>query len=128
MGQILFKLSIMFTKISLFFIYRDLFSHIDATMIRVTRLLNYITAFLVVGYYGSATLVSIFSCTPITKAWKYNEPGRCINSHTFLYSTAACNIFTSLLLISIPIPLLLRTKHHKTETTQLLFLILLGLV
>lgn len=122
----MFKLSIMFTKISLFFIYRDLFSLIDAPVIQITRLLNYITAIVVVGYYGSATVVSIFSCTPVTKAWKTSQPGTCINAHAFLYSTAICNIITSLLLISIPIPLLLRTKHHKAETTQLLFLVLLG--
>lgn len=128
LGQILFKLSILFTKLSLFFIYRDLFAQVDSTIIRITNAANYVTAFIVISYYGAATLVSIFSCTPVTKAWKPSQKGTCINSHAFLYSTAACNIITSLLLISIPIPLLLRTKHRKTESTQLLFLILLGLV
>ena len=128
LGQILFKLSTLFTKLSLFFVYRDLFAQVESIIIRITSAANYVTAFIVVSYYGAATLVSIFSCTPVSKAWKPSEHGTCIDSHAFLYSTASCNIITSVLLIAIPIPLLLRTKHHRTETTQLLFLILLGLV
>lgn len=127
LGQILFKLSTLFTKLSLFFIYRDLFAQVDSAIIQITNAANWATAFIVVGYYGAATLVSVFSCTPVTKAWKPSQMGSCINSHAFLYSTASCNILTSVLLISIPLPLLLQTRHRKIETTQLLLLILLGL-
>jgi hypothetical protein len=127
LGQILFKLSTLFAKLSLFFIYRDLFAQVDSLIIRITSISNYVTAFVVVTYYTAATLVSIFSCTPVSKAWHPKDHGSCIDSLAFLYSTAACNIITSLLLISTPIPLLLRTKHRRTETSQLLFLVLLGL-
>jgi hypothetical protein len=100
---------------------------VDDLIIRISGIANNVTAVVVVGYYGAATLVSIFSCTPVNKAWETKEKGTCIDSQAFLYSTAACNVITSLLLISIPLPLLLRQKHRRTETTQLLFLILLGL-
>ncbi|KIN07128.1 hypothetical protein OIDMADRAFT_139776 [Oidiodendron maius Zn] len=59
LGQILFKLSILFTKLSLFFIYRDLFAQVDSTIIRITNAANYVTAFIVISYYGAATLLIV---------------------------------------------------------------------
>lgn len=49
LGQILFKLSILFTKLSLFFIYRDLFAQVDSTIIRITNAANYMTGFIEIG-------------------------------------------------------------------------------
>ncbi|CEJ90320.1 hypothetical protein VHEMI06111 [[Torrubiella] hemipterigena] len=126
--QVLFKISILFTKLSLFFVYYDLLDQVESLSVALSRAVNYFTAIIVFGYYTAATFVSVFACTPIYKSWAPKTEGYCINNGAFLYSTAAANILTSLLLIGIPLPLLLRTRFRKREITQLVGLILLGLV
>lgn len=126
--QVLFKISILFTKLSLFFVYYDLLDQVESLSVALSRAVNYFTAILVFGYYTAATFVSVFACVPIYKSWTPKADGYCINNGAFLYSTAAANILTSLLLIGIPLPLLLRTRFRKREITQLVGLILLGLV
>jgi len=118
----------MFTKLSLFFVYRGILETVDTWWVRLSRILNYVTAFIVAGYYTAATIISIFECTPVEKAWKTSLPGKCINTSSFLYATAGMDVITSLLIIFIPIPVLLRTKHRKSEVAQLIGLILLGFV
>jgi hypothetical protein len=60
--------------------------------------------------------------------WYPDKPGKCINKSQFFYATGIVNVITSVLLISIPLPVLLKTWHGRSEITQLLALILLGVV
>jgi len=87
------------------------------------------TALLIVGYYGAAFFVSIFQCTPVSRSWLFGKHmgGSCIDLDEFRYCTAAANIITSVLLISIPLPALIRMKHTRPEVSELIVLILLGL-
>ncbi len=118
----------MFTKLSLVLLYRGLFKRADTVLSRSCRRLNNFTAILIVGYYSAAFVIAVFECTPVDKSWYPNKPGTCVNKYIFFYFTGAVNITTSLLVISTPLPVLFTTRHHKTEITQLLGLILLGLI
>jgi hypothetical protein len=100
----------------------------DTFWIRFCRGLNYFTAFLVVAYYGAAFLGTIFECTPVDKMWYPNKPGTCIDKSAFFYATDAVSVITSLLVISTPLPVIFIVRRRRTEITQLLGLILLGLV
>jgi hypothetical protein len=115
-------------KLSLFLVYRELFSKAMEPLIRYSRAANYATAFLVFTYYTAAFLVSIFQCTPVAKAWNTQLNGTCVNMTAFRYSTAVVNIVTSLLVIGIPLPTLFQVKHRSSELTQFTILILLGLI
>ncbi|KAH8756403.1 hypothetical protein F5882DRAFT_385132 [Hyaloscypha sp. PMI_1271] len=128
LDQLLSKPTMMFTKLSLVFIYRRLFQTTSTALIRFCRGLNYFLTILIVGYYSAAFLIVIFECTPVDKSWHRHKPGTCINKYIFFYFTGAVNITTSLLVISMPLPVLVKLKHRKTEITQLLGLILLGLI
>ena len=128
LNQIFFKMTTLFTKLSLCIAYTKLFQRATNSTIRWTRIVNYATAFLVVGYYGAAFFVSIFQCTPISKVWRPKEVGTCINLTDFRYSTAAVNTFTSLLVIATPLPALFQIRRHGSEISQVCFLILLGLM
>jgi hypothetical protein len=83
---------------------------------------------LIIGAYGSAFFVSIFQCTPINKTWNKHVDGTCVNLTEFRMSTAVFNLITSALVITLPIPTLIKFKKKRPEVTQLLGLILLGLV
>lgn len=96
--------------------------------VRFCRGLNYFTAFVVVTYYSAAFLATVLECIPVDKMWYPNKPGTCINKSVLFYATSTVSVITSLLVISTPLPVLFILKHRRTEITQLVGLILLGLV
>ncbi len=126
--EIFFKMTTMMTKLSICFIYYDLFKKANSRLIRATRTVTYGTALLIIGYYVPAFFVSIFQCTPVSKSWYSKESGTCIDLVKFRFYTAAANIITSVLVIATPLPALSKMRHTRPEVTELMGLILLGLV
>lgn len=126
--MIVFKPTYLFSKLSLCLVYAQLFKRADSLTVRITRVLVYITTFVVVVYYGAATIISIFQCTPVEKSYLSKTPGSCIDLTQFRFSGHAVNIITSIMVICIPLPALFKMKDKRPEIKQLLFLILLGLV
>lgn len=127
-NQIVFKLTTPLCKLSLCLIYRAMCSTSTDRISRLTRLAIWATIYLIIGAYSSAFLVSIFQCTPIDKTWNKKTNGICIDLVAFRMSTAVFNVITSVLVIAIPIPTLVRVKKQRPEVKQLIGLILLGLV
>lgn len=118
----------LFTKLSLCIAYLGLFKRAAGRLVQWSRRVNYTTALIVVSYYGAAFIVSIFQCTPVSKTWRKSKAGTCIDLTKFRYSTASVNIITSVLVITTPLPVLFRIRSRKNEVTQVIILILLGLV
>jgi hypothetical protein len=121
----------MFSKLSLGMVYQSLLSTADTTLVRWSRIVNWITIFIVTGFFTSATFVGIFACTPVNKSWFPKEAGTCIDTTImFNYITSSINILTSVLIIGIPLPVLFKTAggNKKIEIKQLIGLVLLGLV
>lgn len=127
-NQIVFKLTTPLCKLSLCLLYRAMCSTSTDRVIRLTRLAIWGTIYLIVGVYSSAFLISILQCTPIDKTWNKKTDGTCIDMVAFRMSTAVFNLITSVLVIAIPIPTLVRLKKLRPEVKQLIGLILLGLV
>ncbi|KAF1935190.1 hypothetical protein EJ02DRAFT_329748, partial [Clathrospora elynae] len=122
-NQIFFKVTTPLSKLSLCFVYRAMCSTSTSYVIRVTRVAIWGTILLIIGAYGSAFIISAFQCAPISKTWDKEVHGTCINLTSFLF-----NLITSAMVITLPIPTLIKFKKHRPEVNQLLGLILLGLV
>jgi len=122
-------LTTMSSKLSICLVYHGLFQRANSKLVLATRIMTKATALLIVGYYGAAFFVSIFQCTPVSKSWLSSKHmgGSCIDLDKFRCCTAAASIITSVLLISIPLPALIRMKHTRPEVSELIVLILLGL-
>jgi hypothetical protein len=77
----------------------------------------FIAAILLVGSWSlSQVLVGIFICTPIRGFWDSTVPSHCITNLPQWYANAAGNIFTDLLVLLMPFPLLKRLQlpgHQK---------------
>ncbi|KAJ4311721.1 hypothetical protein N0V94_007807 [Neodidymelliopsis sp. IMI 364377] len=127
-NQIVFKLTTPLCKLSLCLLYRAMCSTSTDRIIRITRIAIWGTIYLIIGVYSSAFLISIFQCTPISKTWDKKVVGSCIDLVAFRMSTAVFNLITSVMVIAIPIPTLVKLKKHRPEVKQLLGLILLGSV
>lgn len=59
---------------------------------------------IVVGLFVAVLLVDIFQCHPVAYVYDMSIPGgKCIDQGAFYVSTAALNLFTDLMVLSIPI-------------------------
>ena len=127
--QIFTKFPLMFSKLSLCCVYRDLLRYVDLPAARISRFINYILIGVLTGFFTAATFVGIFSCTPFDKSWFPTKPGHCVDTQImFNYVTSSINISTSVLLIYIPLPVLYLAKNRRIEVKQLFALVLLGLM
>ena len=128
LNQVFFKLTTLFAKLSLCIVYVKLFSKAETPLIKSTRWMTYFIAFSVVAAYGEAFFMSIFECLPVDKTWYTKTPGHCINVTKFRLAIGYVNVITSSLLIITPLPALARVRRHRAEVSQLMGLIILGLV
>ncbi|KAJ3475116.1 hypothetical protein NLG97_g9570 [Lecanicillium saksenae] len=127
--QIFTKLPLLFSKLSLTFVYRNLMHQVDHPLVKASRMLNYTLMIVLTGFFTSATLVSMFACQPIYKSWLPKTPGHCIDSKImFNYVTSSVNILTSVCLICIPLPVLYLAKNKRIEVKQLTALVLFGII
>lgn len=62
------------------------------TVIRATRVAIWGTTSLIIGAYGSAFLISIFQCSPISKTWDKKVEGTCINLTEFRMRVSARDV------------------------------------
>ncbi|KAL9635805.1 MAG: hypothetical protein Q9164_003233 [Protoblastenia rupestris] len=128
LNQVFFKVTTGFTKLSICLILLSMFQRANSGLVRATRTVIWGTIALVVGYYVAAFFVSIFQCTPVSKSWHTKEPGTCVDLDEFRYYNASVNIITSVLVIFTPLPALSKMRQTRPEITELMGLILLGLM
>ncbi|QYT03393.1 PTH11-type GPCRs protein [Trichoderma simmonsii] len=127
--QIFTKLPLLFSKLSLTFVYRDLMTLVDHPLVKFSRAVNYTLMVVLAGFFTAATLVSMFACDPVYKSWLPKVPGHCIDTTVmFNYVTGSVNVSTSICLICIPLPVLYLAKNKRIEVKQLTALILFGLI
>lgn len=128
--QIFTKLPLLFSKLSLTFVYHDLMdARLDFMLVRISRAVNYFLMFIIAGFFTAATLVSMFACDPVYKSWLPKTPGKCIDTTImFNYVTSGFNIFTSACLICVPLPVIYLSQNKGIEVKQLTALVLFGLM
>ena len=118
----------MSTKLSICLIYRHLFRKVNSRLFRATRIVTHGLTVLVIAYYVPAFFVSIFQCSPVSKSWLSKTAGTCIDLTKFRFYNAAFNIITSVLIIATPLPALCTVRRSRPEVSELMVLILLGMV
>lgn len=66
-------------------------------------------------------------CNPPQRTWDpFNTDGTCIDFQALLGATAALNIFTDIVLLAIPIPLVLQLKVNKHKKMLILLTFAVG--
>lgn len=105
MAQIVYKLAINLSKISIVLLYLRIFQLIKWFRITCWALLGAISA-----YCAASVLATALQCSPVSRAMDKSIPGTCINMATFWYANAAFSISTDVILLLIPIPLIYRLE------------------
>ncbi|XPT03226.1 hypothetical protein M3J09_012327 [Ascochyta lentis] len=89
----------------------------------------WITAGAISAFTVAVILVQIFSCLPISAAWDVQQiPIVCIDGATFMHVQGAINVFTDLVLLLYPLPLLPLLKFNKRQRTALIVIFSIGLI
>lgn len=88
------------------------------------KVITFIIAFAVVGWWIAIVLVSIFQCKPIAKNWMPALEGECINIYNFFAGNAGPNIFTDIVILCLPVRQVvkLHVNTFKKISFSLLFL------
>lgn len=111
------------TKISMLFFYLRIFPH-QGTKLQIRVVMG-----MCICYAIAFVPVIIFQCKPISyfwRQWSGELSGTCINSNAMVWSMAAINIVLDLLVISLPIPRLLKISTTTGRKLQLVLMFSLG--
>ncbi|KAF2996083.1 hypothetical protein E8E13_004551 [Curvularia kusanoi] len=89
----------------------------------------WITAGFISAFTLAALLTQIFSCLPISAAWDVELiPIMCIDGASFMHAQAGINVFTDVVLLLYPLPLLPLLKFNKRQRTALIVIFSIGLI
>lgn len=118
--QILYKFTINMTKVSILCLYLRIFPN------KMFRKAAWIVMFLVVGYAASSILATIFQCTPLSKTFRPQTPGKCLNLTAFWYTNAVANILGDCAILALPMPVLYALHLPQRQKFGLMMVFALG--
>lgn len=101
MSQIVYKIAINLSKISIVLLYLRIFQLVKWFRITCWALLGCISAYCI-----ASVVATVLQCSPISRAMDRTIPGTCINMATFWYANAGFSIGTDIVLLLLPIPMI----------------------
>ena len=107
-------------KISILLFYRQLF---DTKRYRIVLL---ILGCFVVSYDIAFTMVTVFQCMPIHYMWTRVGHGFCLDTSHILLAGSLLNIFTNVIIVILPIPIVWMLQVSRRQKMGLTALFLLG--
>ncbi|KAF1927398.1 uncharacterized protein M421DRAFT_30823, partial [Didymella exigua CBS 183.55] len=89
----------------------------------------WVTAGAISAFTLAVILVQIFSCLPVTAAWDVEQiPIMCIDGAMFMQAQGGINVFTDVVLLVYPLPLLRVLKFNRRQRTALGVIFSIGLI
>ena len=101
-GDILFDLSISFSKISAMFFYGKIF-RVRSYPSKAWRWAYYTILGLCFAWPVASIPYAILQCNPVDKFWNYNKPGSCFGQFDSFVSSAISSVIIDLAILIIPI-------------------------
>jgi hypothetical protein len=80
-----------------------------------------------IGFYGSTTIVKIFECSPRDKIFDLRIPGKCVNGPLLLNICDSFNTITDLLILFLPTRAVWELQVSKLKKTLVVLLFVFGL-
>ncbi|KAI9823588.1 MAG: hypothetical protein M1832_002369 [Thelocarpon impressellum] len=118
--DIVYTLCLPMIKMSVLLFYHRIFPTRSVTVVLCA------SGVFVVLWCLSALLVAIFSCRPIGYFWDKAQLGRCIDIEAFVTAEAGITIFTDVVILAIPLPLVWVLKIPCRQKLALSGIFLLG--
>lgn len=118
--QVLYKFTINTTKVSILCLYLRIFPN------KTFRKAAWVVMFFVVGYAASSILATIFQCTPLSKTFHPQTPGKCLNLTAFWYTNAVANILGDCAILALPMPVLYALHLPRRQKFGLMMIFAIG--
>ncbi|KAL8811274.1 MAG: hypothetical protein Q9200_001935 [Gallowayella weberi] len=122
--QFFYACSMTLTRLSILAFYHRLFPKESTPA--WWRACHYAVIFLCLSYFVSAVLTVAFTCTPVSFYWTRTGNGHCVNEMAVLYSSAGLTIFTDILMLLLPVPIIWRLQMEKAKKIGVIGIFLLG--
>ncbi|KAJ6180916.1 hypothetical protein N7519_011377, partial [Penicillium mononematosum] len=119
-SQAFYKLTMNMTKMSILLLYLRIFIQ------RWFRITCYALLVIITFYMVAAFFASIFQCTPVARAWNKSIPGSCINITTNWYANAGFSIATDIVILTLPMYPLYKSKIVLKRKIALMGVFALG--
>ncbi|KAI1413018.1 hypothetical protein F5Y13DRAFT_199502 [Hypoxylon sp. FL1857] len=119
--QVTYKACINLTKASILLLYLRIFGN--------TKWLRWACRFMltcIIMYCIASVTVTIFQCTPVTKAFDKSLEGTCVSNGKFWYANAGFSIATDVIILTIPMPLVYALQIPKVQKAALMMVFALG--
>ncbi|KOS45439.1 hypothetical protein ACN38_g3654 [Penicillium nordicum] len=119
-SQAFYKLTMNMTKMSILMLYLRIFIQ------RWFRITCYVLLVIITSYMVGAFFASVFQCTPVARAWNKTIPGSCINITTNWYANAGFSIATDIIILTLPMYPLYKSKIILKRKIALMIIFALG--
>lgn len=117
-----------------------LFYNMSLTLTKISIVLQYLRVFIgnriryacwaaigLISLYGLWTFTTaILACVPVSAFWNMDPASHCINKRFLWFFNAAMNIFTDLIILTLPMPVLSALLLPKRQKIGLMFIFALG--
>ncbi|EFE29865.1 integral membrane protein, putative [Trichophyton benhamiae CBS 112371] len=122
--QMLYRVTINMTKLSILLLYRKIF---DTERFRFKLICDVLFVYIML-YTVATFIVTIFQCDPIPKAWARDLPGTCVNLTAFWYANAALHTLTDVIILLLPMPVIKGLKLPRRQKLALNLVFALGIL
>lgn len=120
--EILWALSLSFSKVSILLLYCKLFP--DLYIVLVARL----TMVVIVMWAIATVLSGLFICWPISASWTSDRRAHCGNQVMYFFVTGAINLATDVMVLILPLSHLFRLRLPKATKFGLIVVMSLGVL
>ncbi|GAB1316876.1 Rhodopsin domain-containing protein [Madurella fahalii] len=111
-------------KLSVLWLYRRIFSPVRWSKFDIACVTLII---LVIGFYGTTTIVKIWQCAPREKIWNNSLPGRCLEMKWILNVSGCFNMVTDYLILLLPIQAVRSLRVEKLKRILIVLAFSFGL-
>ncbi len=111
-------------KLAVLWLYRRVFSPIRWSAFDI---LIVILIVLIIGFYGSTSIVKIFECYPRDKIWNKDLPGKCVQMKWILNISGGFNTVTDYIILLLPVHAVLRLRMDRFKRVLVVLAFTFGL-
>lgn len=111
------------TKLAILLLYRRIFMPHKLTLFdRATRVFMAVLC----AFYIASTIAKIWECTPRSKIWDKEIPGRCVDRSKLFTSSGIFNTVTDVIILLIPVKVVWKLQIDKKRKLGIILVFTVG--
>ncbi|QKX60980.1 uncharacterized protein TRUGW13939_08126 [Talaromyces rugulosus] len=123
-ASVLYGVFIMFTKMSVLWLYRRVFSPMKWSPLDT---IIFALIIIMIGFYVSTSIVKILECLPRARIFDKSIPGSCINVSALLNASGLFNTITDYIILLLPMHAAWKLQLNRTKKLLVIAVFTFGL-